>query len=272
MLSKILKLFIAGCILLAPYQIANSKEILQKPVATCQAMAPYGIPQTSKQLVNICRTGYLIGYDQTAKIPNWVSYDLTESKVLGCQARSASFFTDETIGAPYRSVPGDYAKTGYDIGHMANASDMAWSQDTETESFLMTNMTPQKPSVNRGIWKSIETAVRTWAISRDHTLIIVSGSVYTAKSKTIKDGVVVPDAIYKIVFDTQTRTYLAFLVSQTKIPNSLQAAQVSIADIEKAANVRIGVLTGMDKTKKEVIWDIELSAYQKLKKQTCSAN
>lgn len=266
----LLNLFAICFLILVPNQVAFSRQIAVKPTPTCQSMAPYGNPTVRIPVITICRTAYLIGYDQKAKIPNWVSYSLDARHALGCFPRSDSFYVDETLTENARSEPRDYAKTGYDIGHMANASDMAYTQDAETESFLMSNMTPQKPNVNRGVWKSIETAVRTWAVSRNSRLIIVSGSVYSARSKTIGNKVVVPDSIYKVIIDPNTNTYMAFIVPQVKTPDSLEATQTTISQIEATANVVIGVPAGLVKSRKDPLWDIELSAYNTQKRNSCS--
>lgn len=249
-----------------------SKSIPQQPINTCSAMVPYGMPASKSVTQIICRTAYIVGYDGKSKIPNWVSYVADNKSVLGCQPRADEFYTDETLPANIQSKSSDYAKTGYDIGHMANASDMASTLQTETESFLMSNMTPQKPGVNRAVWKSIETAVRTWAISRNHKLVIISGSVYGPNSKKIGNGVVVPDSIYKIIIDETTKEYLAFNVSQTNTPKEIAQTQTTISEIEQMAGVSIMVPAGLNKTIKAPIWDISYSAYQASKKQTCKVN
>lgn len=251
---------------------AYSKSIPQQPLSSCSAMVPYGMPSSKSVSQTICRTAYIVGYDGKSKIPNWVSYVADEKSVIGCQPRANEFYTDETLNESIQSKSSDYAKTGYDIGHMANASDMASTLQTETESFLMSNMTPQKPGVNRAVWKSIETAVRTWAISRHHKLVIISGSVYTSSSKKIGNGVVVPDSIYKIIIDETTKEYLAFNVSQTNTPKEIAQTQTTISAIEQLAGITIMVPAGLDKTRKSAIWDISYSAYQASKKQTCKVN
>ena len=65
---------------------ASSFAWTQRPVnppQACQAHAPYGFPQTAKQLQPICRQAYLVGYDAAAKLPNYVMYELLPPNALG---------------------------------------------------------------------------------------------------------------------------------------------------------------------------------------------
>ena len=132
------------------------------PVEQCQLHSPYGFASVNKKLQPVCRQGYLSAYDAQAKIPAYVAYTLLPQNALGCVARSNAFAADQSINQGAR--PDDYAGTGYDKGHMAPDGDLSWDQQVEYESFLMTNMAPQAGSLNRGIWKLLETEVRGWAV------------------------------------------------------------------------------------------------------------
>ena len=39
------------------------------PVEKCQVHAPYGFPQSARQLTPICRRAYFVGYDAAVKVP-----------------------------------------------------------------------------------------------------------------------------------------------------------------------------------------------------------
>ena len=119
------------------------------PVAQCQAHAPYGFPQVQGQIQPLCQQAYLVGYDAAAKLPRFVMYELLPQNALGCVARTNAFAANQFV--PNGAVPGDYAATGYDKGHMAPDGDLSWDVQVEFESFLMTNMSPQAGSLNRGI-------------------------------------------------------------------------------------------------------------------------
>jgi endonuclease G len=83
-------------------------------------------------------------------------------------------FLEDKLVKTGSAVTKDYAKSGYDRGHPARAADLGWSAQTMRESFYFSNMSPQLPAFNRGIWKKMEEKVRDWALTYD-TIFIVTG-------------------------------------------------------------------------------------------------
>ena len=197
-----MKRILALVILAASFSAQSWTQRAPNPPAACAVHQPYGFAQTARQLQPICRQAYLVAYDAAAKLPNYVAYTLTPPNALGCVARTNAFAADQSV--PGGATPDDYAGTGYDKGHMAPDGDLSWDPQVEYESFLMTNMSPQAGSFNRGIWKLLETSVRGWAVQLNNSFTIVSGSIYGPGDKTIGKGVVVPHGFYKIVINNQT--------------------------------------------------------------------
>ena len=72
--------------------------------------------------------------------------------------------------------PSDYVKSGYDRGHLCPAGDMTQSVEAMSETFYMSNMSPQVPGFNRGIWKSLEEQVRKWG--KEEQIHVVTGPVF----------------------------------------------------------------------------------------------
>ena len=130
----------------------------------CKAHSPYGWPQTNN-VQPLCQQAYLVGYDAQAKLPKFVTYELLPKNALGCVPRTNAFVANQFIQNGPK--PDDYTGTGYDKGHAAPDGDLSWDQQVEYESFLMTNMFPQAGSLNRGIWKLLETSVRGWVVQRN---------------------------------------------------------------------------------------------------------
>jgi len=225
-------------LLLIGVQVAHAADQTPpKPVATCAAQVPYGAPSTAANHPVICRTAYILEHDPVAKIPNWVAWTLTPEHAIGCAERVDAFQADQSLPAAQRADPKDYAGTGYDQGHLANNADMSWDAAVAKESFLMSNMSPQLPAVNRGTWKNLESAERAWVYQTKHAHTIYAGNIYSSSSKTIgADKVVVPDFLYKIVIDDVTKKSFAYIMpNQTTIDADFNKYQVTVADIEKAA-------------------------------------
>lgn len=242
------------------------------PIQECTAQAPYGFPSTDKQSVTpICRKAYYVVYDNNAKIPVFVSYVLTPAHAVGCLARSNAFATDMSLPAEIAATPHDYAKSGYDIGHQANSSDMRWDNEVERESFILSNMAPQLPEFNRGIWKKLEDTTRGWVISRQHPVLIYVGPVYTrAQDPTIGVGfVTVPHGFFKILVDTETNEVQVFLFRHEGSKEPLSSFITSLANVQRLTGVKFPL---PDKPVWNGLWPIELKSNRAAKNFACSIN
>ena len=245
-----------------------------QPISACSPQLPFGVPASNRPNTLLkCNTAYAVLHDNAAKVPVWVAYTLTPAHAIGCVARTNAFVADAALPKGQRAELTDYVKSGYDQGHLAPDGDMSWDTQVEFESFLMSNMSPQLPNLNRGIWKALESNVRAWAYGNGHNYTVYAGNIYTVgKSKTIgANAVVVPDYLYKIVIDDTTKQVLAFTFPQVdKQEINLPAHLVSIASIEAAVGVTFPVPPGVDKTKPATaVWPVDLKKTADAKKAQC---
>jgi endonuclease G len=151
--------------------------------------------------------GYVLAQDARLKIPLWVQYELCREEIEGLAEREDKFRADTSIPFGARAELSDYRGSGFDRGHMAPAGDMHRSDKVMAESFLLSNMTPQLPSLNRGIWQELESDIRSWAARRIR-LTIITGPIFTPVGDSLvsylvigRNHVAVPNAFYKIVVD-----------------------------------------------------------------------
>jgi endonuclease G len=122
-----------------------------------------------------------------------------DARDLGPESRNDHFHADDGLPTGvYRVKPADYAKSGFDRGHLCPSADRTRSPDDNALTFLMTNMHPQVPELNRGDWKKLEEHERALA-KQGHEVFVVAGGVFGASPRTIGHGVAVPDAEYKIL-------------------------------------------------------------------------
>lgn len=221
------------CVL--PVILLSGEPLLIKTPAEANS-SPYdnlriGVPVFTDYVVD--REWFCIGYSRKHRQPLWVQYRLlaaeVENKVV---ERSNNFHKDRVI--PESPAPKDYAKTGYDRGHMAPAGDMRWSPQAMSDSFLMTNMSPQHPRCNRATWKYLEEQVREWA-KNEKELYVICGPVFAEKSIAICNGTIpVPLAYFKIVYDvTPPEKMIAFIIPNWKTKGNLQNFTVTVEQVEK---------------------------------------
>lgn len=184
-------------------------------------------------------TGFSLVYDETHEQARWVAYELTQEETGNGVERSNHFMEDPHI-ATRSATNADYAKSGYDRGHLAPASDMGWSTTTMEESFYFSNMSPQNPSFNRGIWKKLETQVRTWA-NEHEAIYVVTGPVLSDGLPTIgPNEVSVPKYYYKVILDcTEPGMHgIGFILPNAPSKLPLSSFAVTIDSVEK--------ITGLD--------------------------
>ena len=162
-----------------------------------------------------------------------MAYTLTTEKLRSKQiTRRNCFKADPAIKMnPVR--PQDYARSGYDKGHLAPAADMTYSLPSMENSFLMTNISPQIPGCNRGIWKRVENQVRRWAI-REEKLYIITGPIFPKNPPIMgKTAIPVPEAFYKVVLDlTPPMKMIGFIVPNKTSKSQLSSFAVPVKTVE----------------------------------------
>jgi len=245
------------------------------PVDSCKVHSPYGFAQTQRTALPICREAYLVAYDAPVKIPVYVAYTLLPQNALGCFPRTNAFVADQSLNGT-GAKPDDYVGTGYDKGHAAPDGDLSWSQQVEYESFLMTNMYPQAGSLNRGIWKLLETSVRGWSYQLGNSFTIFAGAIYAQGDKTIGNGVIVPHGYYKIVINNNTGAIAGWSFPHTapypNLGNDLTKFRLPIAQIEQSAGVKFAFPATAKELAPGTEWPVNFGDLTKAKRAKCGAN
>ena len=144
------------------------------------------------------KSGYVLSYNSSRKVPNWISWELNTS-YLGSIDRQDDFRPDSTLPANLPQAQlSDYSGSGYDRGHMCPSADRTLTVAANSQTFFLSNMVPQAANNNQGPWAAMENDLRTIARSGKE-LFIVSGGTFSSTSNTIGSGVVVPDKTFKVV-------------------------------------------------------------------------
>ena len=135
----------------------------------------------------------------------------------------------------------DYTRSGYDRGHNMPAEDNACSMTGMEQCFYYSNMCPQTPKLNRGIWKKLETYTRELA-RQDDSVLVWCGSVVKSGRTIGPDKVGVPDYCWKVVFIKHTRDTLAYVFPNTAaVSATLAEFTVSVDSVEHLSGVRFTI-------------------------------
>lgn len=143
---------------------------------------------------------YRLCYDEKNEQAKWVAYNLTVKEVENklCE-RSDNFRIDPDVNTGSATLE-DYKNSGCDRGHLCPAADMRFDCDAMSETFFMSNMSPQTPSFNRGIWAKLENKVRDWAILYSEIFIVTGPILNGEKLGTIGyNDVTIPKYYYKTI-------------------------------------------------------------------------
>lgn len=163
----------------------------------CDQFYPNGKEIVVPNTKVLCNSFYAIVYNDDLNA-NIFSTEIAQARAVKTP-RTDDFRADKRISDS--PTPADYTNTGYDRGHMVPAANADEKQEM-SDTFLMTNMTPQLPSVNRVAWKNLEERVRSVPFKW-----VVTGAYYGPTPKCDvnvkcigKAKVPVPLFLYKVAF------------------------------------------------------------------------
>lgn len=208
-------------------KVEASWTALTKPISEAHRKYLFaGLPSSKTWFRVLQNEGYMVGYDEKRKNPAWVGFRLFQKDDLRVGKRPSDFKEDSRTHA--QVSPADYLGSGYDRGHMAPnyAIALCYGREAQFETFLMSNIVPQLPQLNRGPWKNLEHRQAQRMAQRLGEIWVLVGPIYskTTASNTseqttsthLKNGVEIPIAFFNIVVqqDNSHIRALAFIMPQ----------------------------------------------------------
>ena len=178
----------------------------------------------------VVKKGYVMSYNGVEGRANWVGWTLKASDV-GPVERSNRFREDSELPSRFKRVDDDdYAHSGYDRGHLCNSEDRTASEYLNEETFLMSNIIPQTPTLNRGPFKFLEAYCRKLAVKKGQQLLIYSGGIGAADR--LASGVPVPKFCWKAVY-TPTDAFYVLFPNEHELNKNWKTYLVSKNKLEK---------------------------------------
>ncbi len=166
-----------------------------------------GIPESTRDesgFTLIDNGSFDVGYSEFRQEPVWVGYFVGPDTIRGKMPRPRTFSTDSRTAA--RVAHRDYSRTGYDRGHMApnHAIATRYGREGQAETFRMSNIVPQKPALNRQVWRRLEELeADRWAVEFGGVWVI-TGPVFDDDRQYLKRAaprIDIPDAFFKVIVD-----------------------------------------------------------------------
>ncbi|MEM6723226.1 MAG: DNA/RNA non-specific endonuclease [Bacteroidota bacterium] len=221
----------------------------EEPLPADPEAIPEGLPALTDYLdllpqsdegTTIQHEHFALSYMESHELAQWVAYELDIPRLNEDLDRTNNFRQDRAIPSGSAAVE-DYRGSGFDRGHLVPAADMAYHPDAMSRSFLLSNISPQDRSFNRGIWRELEEQVRDWTRASKHLFIITGPVLEDNPTNWIgrKNKIAVPQQFYKVLLDYQEPELKAigFLLPNEKSNLSLDQFAVPVDEIEKATGL-----------------------------------
>jgi endonuclease G len=192
-------------------------------------------PQLAAEAQELCFREYGVIYSGTSRTPLAAAEHLTRDRVEASRGlqRENVFHEEERLPPNQRARLADYARSGFDRGHMAPSGDMP-TPEAQAESFSLANMVPQDPGSNRCLWEGIESAVRDLAV-REGEVWVLTGPIFQGETLQRLNGrVLVPTSLFKAVYVPSRREAAAYVA-----PNApgMQWRAISLAELRDLAGI-----------------------------------
>jgi len=210
LIQRALLLAFVAVALLSP-GLAAADAVCPQQIWSGQAPALTN-PKLTPKTRTLCYSGFAVLHSGLTRTPLWVAEHLTRDRVQAARAltRVNAFHPDPNLPASERAELSDYARSGFDRGHMAPAGDMGTPESME-QSFSLANMVPQNSDNNRNLWESIERAVRDLT-EREGELFVVTGPIFEGENLQALNGrVLVPTHVFKAVYLPRQNAAAAYL-------------------------------------------------------------
>lgn len=227
---RIALLAIVGLLIAAPAEAACPEQF-----ADGTAPRLTGGVFTQGRARELCYEQFAVWASASTRTPLWSAEHLTANEVLAAQRlpRHDDFHAEQGLPREDRAELADYARSGFDRGHLAPSGDMPTGH-AQQQSFSLANIVPQNASLNRGVWENLEAATRSLALENGE-VYVVTGPIFAGAPNALRGRVLVPTALFKAVYDVRTRSAAAY-VAQNSEPASYRVMSIA----------RLRELAGMD--------------------------
>lgn len=146
----------------------------------------------------INRGNFIIGWSDSLRHPAWCAYHVTKEKKFN-DGQRPSFAHDKAV--PLSPKPDDYTKSGFDRGHMApNHAIVSRYGDADRKlTFLMSNIAPQRPALNRGVWRDVEHRIADLWTAKYGEIWVIVGSIPSASGQRFAGGIDIPESYFQLI-------------------------------------------------------------------------
>jgi len=184
----------------------------------------------------VCFESYAVLHSGISRTPLYSAEHLTRANMEAAKtlSRHDSFHPESSLPVQDRAELSDYARSGYDRGHMSPNGDMS-NRSAQAESFSLANMVPQVHANNAGVWAGIEGAARQMAMNEGE-VYVVSGPAFIGSNIQRIGNVLVPTHLWKVLYSPSQKRAGAYVITND---DTRTYSSVTVSDLEKMIGVNL---------------------------------
>ena len=181
---------------------------------------------------------FSLSYRERYEQAEWVGYLLDKSHLTYDDRERPYFIEDPKVKSKSADWK-NYKGSGYDRGHLCPAGDRRFTSYAYKETFYTSNISPQRPDFNAGIWNRLEKQIRSWAKRYGRVYVITGGVLKEGLTVIGEEEVAVPEIFYKIVVrgEKEKLEILAFLIPHRESTSALKDYLVTVDTIERLSGI-----------------------------------
>jgi endonuclease G len=139
----------------------------------------YGLPSKTNGGIIIKRGEFIYSFNRITGFSNWVLHRLGKDDFGPVPRFHGAFFKDSLLPIDLpRPTNTDFENSGFDKGHAVRSEERTCTNEANRQTFVMSNVFPQRPELNRGPWLGCERWVEKMCKDSTYEFWIVVGPVY----------------------------------------------------------------------------------------------
>jgi endonuclease G, mitochondrial len=250
-----------------PKEEAGGVKTDQTPTApnpTPAPVLPDYLPLSTTNDI-IAHRYFTLSYSEDHEQAEWVAYEVTRTRLNDNWVdRSVASFKPDPQVRTESATPRDYTGSGYDRGHLCPAADMAFDTIAMSETFYMSNMSPQARAFNAGIWRELEELTRDWGRKYQKVYVVTGPLLSQPGIKQIGlSKVTVPVGFYRVLYAPDAQKAIGFIMPNQRSERPVMEYAFSVDYVEEK--------TGLDFFP-TILKDAKAAVESKLEKEAWPVN